>query len=155
MKNSFLIFELKKELFAIDVNNITEVIDYTPVTSIPETPEYIKGIINYRGNILPIIDLRTKFNLEQKSDYNSMVIIVMSIDIKGKTVVLGGIADSVSNVFEINIMTTTKLPEIGTKFNTEYILGITENKDDKIIVLLDIEKIFTVDEITIINEAGT
>jgi len=154
MKNSFLIFELKKELFAIDVNNITEVIDYTPATSIPETPKYIEGIINYRGNILPIINMRTKFNIKQKSNYENTVIIVMSIDIKGKNVILGGIVDSVSNVFEINIMATTKLPEIGTKFNTEYILGITESKDEKIIVLLDIEKIFTVDEITIINEAG-
>lgn len=154
MQESFLIFELKKEYLAVNVDKIIEVIDYVQVTEIPDTPKYIKGIINYRGDILPVIDMRLKFNIPEKKDKGKCVIIIMSMIVRDKKVVLGSIADSVKTVVEADIMKSIKLPEIGTKFNTEYITGIIEIEGE-MIVLLDIEKIFTVDEITIINEAGT
>lgn len=151
MLQSYLTLKLLNEYFAVNVNNVTEVIEPGDITEVPETPDYIRGIMNFRGDILPIIDLRIKFNMPEKIGGEEPVVIVLDMIVNDKKVVLGAIADSVRNVIEVDINTITKLPEIGTKFNTEYIYGIIKKNDD-FIVLLDIEKIFSVDEITIILE---
>ena len=154
MQQSYLIFNLDDELFAVNVNNVTEVIETEEITNVPETAPYIKGITNFRGNILPAIDMRKKFNMKENPFYTDSVLIVINLTINEKNVELGAIVDAVSNVIEVNLTEIAKLPEIGTKYNTKFIEGIIAVKND-FIVLLDIEKIFSVDEITIITEAGS
>jgi len=149
----YLIFKISGELFAIPVDKIIEVIELEDITPVPETPEYIKGITNFRGSILAVIDMRKKFNIPKIKKKDDDVMIVLDLMLKNKKVTFGAIVDSVSYVEEFNFIQITKLPEIGTKFNTTYIDGIV-NHENNYIVLLNLEKIFSVDEITIINESG-
>ena len=153
MNSTYLIIRLADERFGINVQNVIEAIEPTDITQVPNTAPYIKGIANFRGNILTVIDLRTKFNMPKIELTSENVIVVLNIKNKDKEITLGAIADSVKDVVEVDFTKIADIPEIGTKYNTEFIEGIIEF-DNNFIVLLNIEKIFSVDEITIITEAG-
>lgn len=149
MNESYLIIRLNNEFFAINVSLIKEAIEPDEITEVPETAKYIKGIMNFRGNILPVVDMRMKFNFPGKENLENSVIVVLSFIVKDKIIDLGAIVDSVSHVVDVNLSQVTGLPEIGTKYNNDYIKGIIKYEGN-FIVLLNIEKIFEADEITLV-----
>jgi purine-binding chemotaxis protein CheW len=153
MNESYLIFTLCGELYGLRVSKIIEVIEPSEITPVPEVPLYIRGITNFRGNILPLVDMRRKFNLAEIENIEHSVVIAMEVEVKNKLITVGAMVDSVQNVVEVDFLEINQIPELGTKFNPEFIEGII-TRSEKYIVLLKIDKIMATDEMTILNEEG-
>lgn len=149
----YLTFELEKELFAVDVSKVREVLDFSKITKIPHTPEYMKGVINLRGSVVPVIDLRLKFGMSETKTTIDTCIIVLEIDMDNETIIIGALADSVQEVFELEPAQIEPAPKLGTKFNSEFLLGIGK-KEDLFIMILNIDKVFSSDELALVQETG-
>ncbi len=150
MTNSYLTFKLHNELFAVNVNKVLEVLQEFKIVEVPDAPEYIKGMINFRGDIIPIINFRKKFQFpDNESKQNKVIVLEITID--ENIVKFGAIVDKVNDVFEINEQDVKEKPEFGSKYNPEYMAGMI-NKNDNYFMVLNIEKVFTDKEINIINK---
>lgn len=132
---SFLTFRMMSEIFAIDVVKVLEILELSKITKVPRSPEFMVGIINLRGNVLPVIDARIKFGMPHKDATVDSCIIVMTIDVDGEDVTLGALVDSVSEVLEIPAETIQKSPSIGAKYNSTFIDGLVKINDDFIMIL--------------------
>jgi len=141
----YLTFKLGDEMFAVDVFKTREVLDVSHITRVPTAPHYMRGVVNVRGNSIPVIDLRTKFGLPQVEDTHDTRIIVLDLDINHESIVLGGLADSVHEVIELEPSEINEPPSIGMKWKTDLILGIGK-RSDYFIIILDIERILNEDE---------
>ena len=146
-----LTFTLDGEQYALSVHKVREVLEYTKVTKIPKTAAYMKGVINLRGQGVPVIDLRSKFGLPVKENTKDTSIIVMEVEGNDGGVVLGALADSVQEVIELEPSQIEPPPRFGTRLATEFILGMGK-KDDRFIIILDIDKIFNSDEVSLLNK---
>lgn len=153
IKKSYLSFRLGDETFAVSVHKVLEVLEIQRITKVPKTPDYIKGVINFRGDILPVIETRVKFNMPKVEDTPKTVIIVLDLKVKDKAVVLGAIADNVKDVIEITDSQIKSVPEMGSQYNTEFIQGMIKT-DKGFTMLLSIDKVFSADDITIVKEAA-
>jgi len=122
---TYLTFTLDQEDFAVDVAGVREVLDYTDITRVPRTPDFMKGVINLRGSVVPVVDLRLKFGLPETEKTVDTCIIVLEVELEGEVTVIGAIADSVREVFEINTADIEPPPRIGTRFETEFISGLS------------------------------
>lgn len=149
----YLTFILEDELFAVDVIKVREVLDYTNITKIPRTPDYMRGVINLRGSVVPVLDLRLKFGMSKTENTINTCIIVMEVVTDTETIILGALADSVQEVFELEPDQIEPTPRIGTRFNAEFLKGMGK-RDDKFLMILDIDKIFTFEELTEMQEAN-
>ena len=147
----YLTFILGEELFAVDVNKVREVLDLTKITRVPQTPEYMKGVINLRGNVVPVIDFRLKFGMKETEKTIDTCIIVLELKVDDEMIIVGILADSVREVFELDPGQIEAPPKIGTKFNVEYLYGIGK-KDDEFLMMLNIDKAFSFDEINFVQE---
>lgn len=147
-KGRFLTFSLGKETYGIEIKYVTEIIGIQAITEIPELPEYIKGIINLRGKIIPIMDVRLRFKKEPR-DYNDRTCVVV-VDIKD--ISIGLIVDSVSEVLTIQEQDIVEPPQMNKGFNNRYIKRIGKVGND-VKLLLDCEKLLTEDEMENICEA--
>ncbi|HOJ36996.1 MAG TPA: chemotaxis protein CheW [Ignavibacteriales bacterium] len=147
----YLTFELDKEIFAIDVSQVKEVLDFTKITKIPRTPDFMLGVINLRGSVVPVIDIRKKFGMNISEITINTCIIVLEIEYENELLTIGAIADSVKEVFELEPKDIEPAPKIGTKMNIEFIKGMGKRNDD-FVIILDINKIFTQNELEFINE---
>lgn len=145
-----LSFRLGEEVFAIDVSKVINILEMSHITRIPKAPEYMKGVINLRGTVLPVIDLRTKFGLPEKEATVDTSIIVLSIDLAGEPVLIGTLVDAVKEVLELKTNEIAPSPTIGTKYNTGFIEGMWRT-DEKFIMILDIDKVFSTDEVIDFN----
>ncbi len=141
----YVTFKLGDEMFAIDVFKAREVLDVTHVTRVPTSPSYMRGVVNVRGNSIPVIDLRSKFGLPTKEDTKNTRIIVLELEIEEQTVVIGGLADSVHEVIELEPEDINESPSLGMKWRTDLILGMGK-RDENFIIILDIERILNEDE---------
>lgn len=141
-KGRFLTFSLGEESYGIEINYVTEIIGIQPVTEIPELPDYIKGIINLRGKIIPVMDVRLRFKKEPK-EYNDRTCVIV-IDIKD--ISIGLIVDSVSEVLTIQEQDIVESPKVNKDFNNRYIKGIGKIGND-VKLLLDCEKLLTENEL--------
>jgi purine-binding chemotaxis protein CheW len=142
----FLTFKLDNELFALDIEKVREVLDFTTITKVPQTPEYMRGVINLRGSVVPVVDLRLKFgNTAAEQTVNSCVIIV-EVDMDGEKVVMGAMADAVQEVLDLEPDQIEPAPRIGTKLNTDFIIGMGKHAD-QFIIILDIDRVFATDEL--------
>jgi purine-binding chemotaxis protein CheW len=148
--NSFLTFKIADELYAVNVSNILSILELTKITKIPRTPDYIRGVINLRGIVLPIIDLRIKFGLPSTEFTTNTCILVLEIIVDEETVKLGGLVDSVQEVVEIEDKDILPAPNIGQKFRSEFIEGMYKSETG-FIMILDIEKIFNEGELSVLN----
>lgn len=144
----YLTFRLGDEIFALDVVQVREVLDMCPITKVPGTPEFMRGVINVRGGVVPVMDLRRKFGLAQTEQTLDTRIIVMEIAIDGEVTVLGTLADSVNEVLDLEPGQVEPPPRIGARWRTEYIRGIGK-RDDKFLILLDIDRVFSTDELAL------
>jgi purine-binding chemotaxis protein CheW len=148
-RSTYLTFGLGEEIFAIDVASVREVLDLKDITRIPQTPEYMKGVINLRGSVVPVIDMRLKYGLPASEATVDSCIIVTEMEQGDETLVVGALADSVREVLQISADQVEPPPKIGMKFNTDFVRGIGK-VDEEFIIILDVEKAFTSDEISYI-----
>jgi purine-binding chemotaxis protein CheW len=144
--NQYLTFTLEDEQYAVTVSKVREVIEYTHITKIPKTASFMKGVVNIRGSSVPVIDLRSKFGMEESKDIKSASIIITEIDTREGKIVLGALADSVQEVIELEPSQIEDPPRFGANLNAEFLEGIGK-KDDKFVIILDIDKIFDTEDV--------
>lgn len=151
---TFLSFRLGEEVFAINVLKVINILELSHITRIPKAPEYMKGVINLRGTVLPVADLRTKFGLPEKETTVDTSIIVISIDLAGEEVFMGIMVDSVKEVLELKTTEIIPSPTIGTRYSSGIIEGMWR-LDENFIMILDIDKVFSTDEVIDFKEEIT
>lgn len=137
----FLSFFLKQEEYGIEILKVQEIIGLLPITRVPRTPESMRGVINLRGKIIPVTDLRSKFGMEEREETAETCIIV----VQTSGLEIGVIVDKVSEVLDISAAEIEDVPSFGTEVSTEYLLGIG-NTNGRVRLLLDIDRILTVKE---------
>ena len=147
----YLTFTLEKEEYGIGILKVKEIIGMMPITSVPRTPEFVKGVINLRGKVIPVIDLRLKFTMESIPYTDRTCVIVVEIDSEAETVLIGIVVDAVSEVLSITEEEIEESPSFGTKLNTDYILGMAK-MEGGVKILLDIDKVLSTEEIKGIEE---
>jgi purine-binding chemotaxis protein CheW len=155
--NSFLSFRIGTEVFAANVKNVLNILEMTKITKVPKAPAYMKGVINLRGIVLPVIDSRIKFGIEETEFTSNTCIIVLELHVGAEPIMIGTIVDSVKEVLEIAESEILPPPSIGTNYRSDYLKGMAQS-DDGFIMLLDAEKVFASEEIVdltaIANEAN-
>ncbi len=149
----YLTFKLANEVFAIDVSKVREILEFTSITKVPQTPEFMRGVINLRGSVVPVIDLRLNFGMECTEQTVNTCIIVVEVQLDGELVVLGALADSVQEVVEMEPDKIEPAPHLGTKLNTEFIKGMGKIDND-FVMILDIDKVFSSDDIAQATKAA-
>jgi purine-binding chemotaxis protein CheW len=150
-KATYLTFKLDSETFAIQVANVREVLDLAEVTRVPRTPDFMRGVINLRGGVVPVVDMRKKFNLPDAEDTVDTCIIVVEVNVDSEAMVIGALADSVQEVFELAEDQIEPPPSIGTRLDTEFISGMGK-QGEQFTIILDIDKVFSVDELNLFTE---
>jgi purine-binding chemotaxis protein CheW len=149
-----LTFKLGEEVFAVNVAKVREILDFTTVTKVPQTPDFMRGVINLRGSVVPVVDMRLKFGLSATEKTVNTCIIVMEIVLDGDTSIVGALADSVQEVLELEPEQIEPAPRIGTKLNTEFLVGMGKH-NETFIMILNIDKVFTFDEIESMQGSGS
>lgn len=149
----YLSFKLDEEIFAVDVAKVHEVLEFTTITKIPRVPDFMSGVINLRGSVVPVIDLRMKFGLSKTERTIDTCIIVLEISLEGEKIVIGALADSVQEVFDIEPHQIEPAPNIGNRYKANFIMGMGK-RDENFIMILDIDKIFSSEELEVFQEAG-
>lgn len=144
-EGKYLTFTLAAEDYGLEILKVREIIGMMDVTAVPQTPEYVKGVINLRGRVIPVIDLRLKFGLEEAEYGERTCIIVVEVHCQVGSVQMGVVVDSVSEVLNISGDDIEPPPSFGARLNTQYILGIAKAKGT-IKILLDIDKVLTGEE---------
>ena len=150
----FLTFKLGDEVFALDITKVREVLDFTTVTKVPRTPEFMRGVINLRGSVVPVVDLRLKFGMTKTESSVNTCIIITEVTVDGDTTILGALADSVQEVLDLEPGSIAPAPKIGSKLKTEFIKGMGK-RDDRFIIILDIDKVFSSDELALVKQEET
>jgi purine-binding chemotaxis protein CheW len=140
--NQFLTFQLGEELYGVDILRVQEIKGYTTVTKIPNTPSYIKGVLNLRGTIVPIVELRTTFGMET-IDYTMFTVIVVVV-VRDR--IMGLVVDSVSDVLNISQKDIQASPEFGSRVDVSFLNGIGKS-GDKLVALLNIDRLLTESEL--------
>ncbi len=149
--NQYLTFTLDQELFALDIFSVREVLEYTQITRVPRTPAYMRGIINVRGNAVPVIDLNMKFGRSKTEQTINTSIIIVEVEMESETVTIGALADSVREVFEMREDQIDPPPKMGTAIRADFIKGMGK-QDDDFIMILDINKVFSAEELAAIRQ---
>jgi len=148
-----LTFKLDDEIFALDIAKVREVLEYTKVTKVPQTPDFMRGVINLRGSVVPVVDLRLKFGMTETQKSINTCVIIVEVSVDGEKTILGALADSVQEVLELEPEQIEPAPKIGMRLNTEFIKGMGK-RDGEFIIILDIDKVFSIDELTMVQSAG-
>ena len=139
----YLTFMMADEEYGIEILSVQEIRGWESMTVIPNQPDYVKGVINLRGTVVPVIDLRLRFNLE-KVDYTELtVVVIVKVSIHGDEKIMGIMVDAVSDVYNLDKEIATKTPELGDVDNKPFIEALI-NVEDKMVVLLDLEKILDI-----------
>lgn len=143
----YVTFFIRNEIYGVPVMKVQEIIGMTKITAMPNTLPFMKGVIDLRGAVVPVIDLRLKFDME-RAEYNNFTVIII-VEVKDRLV--GMVVDSVSDVLSIPVKSIQDTPSFSARINTEYMQGIGQ-KDDTLVIILDVDKILTTAEFEIINE---
>jgi purine-binding chemotaxis protein CheW len=146
----YLTFKLDDEVFALDISKIREVLDFTSITRVPRTPEFMRGVINLRGSVVPVVDLRLKFGMAKTKKTVNTCIIITEVTVDNVTTVVGALADSVQEVLDLRPDHIEPAPKIGTRLNTAFIKGMGK-RDNNFIIILDIDKVFSTDELALVQ----
>ena len=149
--NSFLSFRLGDELFAANVSKVLEILEIPKITKVPRSPSFLRGVINLRGNVLPVIDTRNKFGLPAVDDSVNTCILVLNVSIEGKDLTLGAVVDAVQEVMEIDETSIQALPSVGSKYNSEFIDGMLK-LNDEFIMILNLDLVFSSEEVALLDE---
>ena len=138
----YLTFSLDREQFAVDIGSVREVLEFSAATKVPRTPDFMRGVINLRGSVVPVIDLRLKLGLSRTENTIDTCVIIIEVDAGGEKLVLGALADSVQEVIELDPKSIQPPPRMGTRVNIDFIRGIGK-RDEQFIMLLDISRVLT------------
>ncbi|MFP5228971.1 MAG: chemotaxis protein CheW [Acidobacteriota bacterium] len=146
----YLTFRLSNETFAIDVAKVREVLDLTTITAIPRTPEFMSGVINLRGSVVPVVDLRLCFEMSKTESTRNTCIVVVEVMLDGEATVIGALADSVEEVIDLEPEQIQPAPRIGTHIRTDFIRGMGK-RDAQFIMILDIDRVFSAEELAAVR----
>ena len=144
--NSYLSFKLGEEEFAAHVGKILNILEMTRITEVPKAPEYMKGVINLRGIVLPVIDTRIKFGMTPTEYTANTCIILLDIEVDNETIQIGALVDAVQAVLEIDKNKVLPPPSIGSKYRSEFIEGVA-NIDEKFIMILNMDAVFSIEDV--------
>ncbi|THB69531.1 MAG: purine-binding chemotaxis protein CheW [Gammaproteobacteria bacterium] len=136
----YLSFELDQEYYCVDILRVQEILGYNEMTRVPNTPEFVKGVLNLRGAIVPVIDLRARFSLSDSDLGKTTVIVVLSIKTATKDKIVGIIVDAVSDVLNIIKTDIKSVPETGTKVETEFLTGLVSS-DNRMVMIMNVDNL--------------
>jgi purine-binding chemotaxis protein CheW len=145
-QKQYLTFLLASEECAIDILKVKEIIEYDTVTTVPKAPKWARGVINLRGAVVPVVDLAAKFGMEQKPVSKTTCIVIVETRFEDQDVLMGVIADAVSQVLELSEPDIRPVPDFGTQVNMDYLLGMAQ-LGRKFVLLLDVDKVLTTEEL--------
>ena len=151
-EGKYLTFTLAEEEYGIGILKIKEIIGMMPITTVPQTPEFVKGVINLRGKVIPVIDLRLRFGIGEIDYTERTCIIVVEIAGQAGTVLIGIVVDSVSEVLNVKGDDIEDTPTFGTKLDTEYILGMAK-MEGGVKILLDIDRVLNTEEVGMLEQS--
>ena len=146
----YLTFALGEEVFALETGSVREVIELVPVTRIPKTPPFMRGVINLRGHAVPVVDLRIKFDMPKAQDTVNTCIIIVDVEVEGENCYMGAIVDSVREVFEMTSDQINPPPRMGTSIRADFIRGMGK-QNEEFIMILDIGKVFSPEELQVLR----
>jgi purine-binding chemotaxis protein CheW len=152
-EGKYLTFNMNDEEYGIGILKIKEIIGMMPITTVPQTPEFVKGVINLRGKVIPVIDLRLRFGIDAIDYTERTCIIVVEIEGTGGTIQIGIVVDSVSEVLNIKGEDVEETPTFGTKLNTDYILGMAK-MEGGVKILLDIDRVLSSDDLSSLRKVA-
>ncbi len=152
-EGKYLTFTLAEEEYGIGILKIKEIVGMLPITSVPQTPAFVKGVLNLRGKVIPVIDLRLRFGMGEIEYTERTCIIVVEIESQTGMVMIGIVVDSVSEVLNIKGDDIEDTPTFGTKLNTEYILGMAK-MEGGVKILLDINQVLSGEEIAVLEKTA-
>jgi purine-binding chemotaxis protein CheW len=144
--SQYLTFTLDEEVFALDISKVREVLDFISVAKVPRTPDFMLGVINLRGSVVPVVDMRLKFGMTKTEKSVNTCIIIVEIEIDEEATILGALVDSVQEVLDLDPEQIEPPPRIGTRLDTRFIKGMGK-RDNDFIIILDIDKIFSAEEV--------
>jgi purine-binding chemotaxis protein CheW len=147
----YLTFMLGEEVFSLEISKVREVLDYMVITRVPRMPEYLQGVINLRGSVVPVVDLRLKFGMPVAGVTVSTCIIIVDTTVNDEPAVLGLLVDSVQEVLELDQESIKPAPRIGTRLDTGFIKGMGR-QNDRFNIILNIDRVFSSDEIDLVQE---
>ena len=147
----YLTFGLGEEVFALETGSVREVIELVPVTRIPKTPPFMRGVINLRGHAVPVVDLRIKFDMPTVQDTVNTCVIIVDVDVDGELCSMGAIVDSVREVFEMDSDQLNPPPRMGTSIRADFIKAMGK-QNEEFIMILDIAKVFSAEELSVLRE---
>ncbi|MBF0620769.1 MAG: chemotaxis protein CheW [Magnetococcales bacterium] len=150
----YLTFQLSDEVFAVDISKVREVLEYTSVTTVPRTPAFMCGVINLRGSVVPVVDMRLKFSMEETEKTVNTCIIIVEIVQDDEVAVMGALADSVREVMELEPNQIEPPPKIGTNIRSDFLKGMGKH-DNQFIMILDINKVFSQEELSFMKDAAS
>ena len=149
--SQYLTFILDNETYGVEILRVQEIKGWTPVTRIPNTPEYMQGVLNLRGTIVPIVDMRMRFDLQHVEYTPITVVIVLAVKSDSGERVIGLVVDSVSDVIDVDAQDVKETPDFGTSLNTKFINGIATSNDN-MVMLLDVDKLLSVEEMSVLSK---
>ena len=151
MSNQYLTFKVNEEKYAFNVLNVREVLELAQLSKVPRMPDFMRGIINLRGSIVPVIDLKLKFGLGMTEKDIDTSIIVCEIIMNDETIVMGLLADSVQEVIDLEDKDIDPTPYVGAEIDTAFIQGMGK-RNEEFIIILNMERILTVSELNLVSE---
>ena len=147
----YLSFNLGGEDYGVDILRVQEIRGWEELRPLPDTPEYVKGVLDLRGTIVPIIDLRIRMNMTDVEYHPTTVIIVLSVNKDdGDNQLVGAVVDAVSDVLDVSEKEIRKAPDIGTKVNDRYLRGMV-SRDERMVILLDVDQLFKANELGLLD----
>lgn len=149
----YLTFRLEEETFALEIGKVREVLDCGTITKVPQVPEFMRGVINLRGSVVPVINMRLKFGMAPARQTVNTCIIITEILVDGETTALGALVDSVKEVFEFEQSQIEPPPNIGARLRSEFIQGMGKH-GEQFIILLDIDRVFSASDLERIQITG-
>ncbi|MFP4588298.1 MAG: chemotaxis protein CheW, partial [Desulfohalobiaceae bacterium] len=140
--STYLTFYLDQDLFGLNIDTVREVLEYTKITKVPRTADYMRGVINVRGHAVPVVDLRLKFGLQEGEQTVDTCIIIVELQLEGESSTMGILVDGVQEVLDIPAEQIEKPPRLGNRIDTQFIKGIGK-LEDRFVIILDIQSVFT------------
>jgi purine-binding chemotaxis protein CheW len=153
-QKQYLTFLLAEEEYAISILQVKEIIEYATVTTVPKTPTWVRGVINLRGSVVPVVDLAAKFGMEPKLVTKTTCIVILETAIAKQNTTIGVVADAVSQVMDLTADDIQPVPEFGTRVKVDYLLGMAQ-LGRKFALLLDVDKVLSTDELLNLNDVST
>ena len=153
-QEQYLTFLLAGEEYAISILKVKEIIEYDTVTTVPKTPRWVRGVINLRGAVVPVVDLGLKFGLEERPVTKTTCIVIVEGQVEGQSTLMGVMADAVSQVMDIAAGDVQEVPTFGTRIKVDYLQGMAQ-LGKKFVLLLDIDKVLSADEVQDLTAVAT